>query len=103
MARRIVDSIAVNATGESHRGPSEINEDMDEEEMKTRYTKCNGLSYSLQGGTSCSSRRRFSWSSSLSRVCAACQRELSGGREGAAVFVKSDIEITHGQVCILCS
>ena len=108
--RRIVDSIAVNATGESYRGPSEISEDMDEEEMKTRCTQCNGLLYSLQGGGKIVTVPAAAVGDAIVGValyharcfvCAVCQREFSEGREGAAVFVKSDIGITHVQVCIL--
>ena len=108
-AKRIVDSIEVNATGESHRGPSEISEDMDEEEMNTRCTKCNGLLYSLQGGGKIVTVPAAAVGDGIVGVaryharcfvCAVCQREFSEGREGAAVFVKSDIGITHVQVCV---
>ena len=50
LAKRIVDSIKTATTGESYGGPSEVSEDM-EEEMNVRCTKCNGVLYSLQGGS----------------------------------------------------
>jgi hypothetical protein len=108
-AKRVTDSIKTDATGESHGGISAISEEMGEEEMNARCTKCHGLLYSLQGGgkivtvpaaavgddvdgVACYHARCF--------VCAVCQREFTEGREGAAVFVKSDIGITHVQVCV---
>ena len=98
-AKRIVGSIKTGAMGE----------DIDEEEMTVRCTKCNGLLYSLQGGgrivTICAAAvgddiggvARYH---ARCFVCAVYQREFSEGREGAAVFVKSEIGITHVQVCI---
>ena len=111
MAKRIADSIKTAATGESYGGPSEVSEDMDEEEMNVRCTKCNGLLYSLQGGGKIVTVPSAAVGDEIGGVaryharcfvCAVCQREFSEGREGAAVFVKSDIGITHVQVCVHC-
>ena len=111
MAKRIVDSIKAVATGESYGGPSEVSEDIDEEELNVRCTKCNGLLYSLQGGGKIVTVPAAAVGDDIGGVaryharcfvCAVCQREFSEGREGAAVFVKSDIGITHVQVCVRC-
>ncbi len=107
-SKRIADSIK---TGESYAGPGEVSEDMDEEEMNVRCTKCNGLLYSLQGGGKIVTVPAAAVGDEIGGVaryharcfvCAVCQREFSEGREGAAVFVKSDIGITHVQVCVHC-
>ena len=110
-AKRIVDSIKSDAIGQSHGGSSEVSEDMDEEEMNSRCTKCNELLYSLQGGGKIVTVPAAAVGDDIGGVaryharcfvCAVCQREFAEGREGAAVFVKSDIGITHVQVCIRC-
>ena len=84
-ARHIIDSIEVNATGEHHKGPSDISEDMDED-MNTR---CNGLLYSLQGGGKIVTVLAAAAGDGIVVVarhharcfaCAACQREFSEGR-----------------------
>ena len=107
--KRIVDSIKTGAMGERYGDPSEASEDMDEEEMTVRCTKCNGLLYSLQGGGKIVTVPAAAVGDDIAGVaryharcfvCAVCQREFSEGREGAAVFVKSEIGITHVQVCI---
>ena len=109
-AKRIVGSInKTSAMGERYGDPSEVSEDMDEEEMTVRCTKCNGLLYSLQGGGKIVTVPTAAVGDDIGGVaryharcfvCAVCQREFSEGREGAAVFVKSEIGITHVQVCI---
>jgi len=70
--------------------------------MNVRCTKCNGLLREVTvpaaavgddiGGVARYHARWF--------VCAVCQREFSEG--STAVFVKSDIGITHVQVCVHC-
>ena len=111
-AKRVVGPIKTDTMGESYGGASEVNDDMDEEEMTVRCTKCNGLLYSMQGGgkiVTVPAAAVEDDTEGVARyharcfVCAVCQREFSEGREGAAVFVKSDIGITHVQVCIRCS
>ena len=107
-AKRIIDSIKTDATGESYGGASEASEYIDEEEMNARCTMCNALLYSLQGGGKIVTVPAAAVGDDVDGVaryharcfvCAVCQREFSEGREGAAVFVKSDIGITHVQVC----
>jgi len=108
-AKRNIGPIKTDLTGESYGGPSEVSEEMDEEEMNTRCTKCNRLLYSMQGGGKIVTVPAAAVGDDIHGVaryharcfvCAVCQREFSEGREGAAVFVKSDIGITHVQVCV---
>jgi uncharacterized protein with PIN domain len=111
-AERSISPIKTDEMRENCGSPSEVCDEMDEEEMSVRCTKCNGLLYSLQGGGKIVTVPAAAVEDDIGGVaryharcfvCAVCQREFSEGREGAAVFVKSDIGITHVQVCFHCS